>query len=420
MKLAHPVGTSARAIVPVQLPSSDVSCQPAITSLSVTSPDGDTLLDASFATSAGHDLQTYQVKLTTSPLGKQLIEVPASLLPGAGSDVSRSYVINATYAGSAFCLRKAAAPADADSDAAPWPYAPFGPPVWPALAPLAIDNSTTGAGWLGKYGSDGYVLLGYDQNGGGRNPPSDRTKLPPYISSVAVSTPQRVRYGQTDPAGTINPAAFLPDPANPGGAKGLGAAWVGDNSLFSLFLDVNFQPSSPGSSAAGEKAANKNSEAPTLGGNPIYSLWLDINATNGDGSSSGSDVSAPRSLLRGAAPSNDASILTSAAPSAFKVTVYVADTIGQGNATDPQGAESVVLRAEDLVTRNALLPDAMVRHYVPPPAYGGVVPPWNAQGNWGLERGIYLTVAYNASLRLRLYCNGGCYASASAVFFDPA
>ncbi len=76
------------------------------------------------------------------------------------------------------------------------------------------------------------------------------------------------------------------------------------------------------------------------------------------------------------------------------------------------------MRAEDLVTRNTLAPDVLVRHYAAPPAYGGSPPPVNAGGLWGLEAGVHLRLNFTANVRLRVYCVAGCYASVSALFFD--
>ena len=215
-------------------------------------------------------------------------------------------------------------------------YPPFGPPVWPST--VVIDNTTHG-GWVdnGKIGLDGYILFGFD----GREfpaPPTDRAKLPTYVTTV--TWPPAVAQASFD-AGSGGIAA-LQDPSQPQAARHVG----------SLFL---------------------------AGAGALYGLWVDI-------------------LLP--------------AEHQFKLSVYATDT-------SPTPPGSIILRIEDYVSRNALAPDVLMRQYVPPPAYGGVVPPFNAGGIHGLEGGLYASYVVNASARVRIYCNGGCYASISAIFFDP-
>ena len=93
----------------------------------------------------------------------------------------------------------------------------------------------------------------------------------------------------------------------------------------------------------------------------------------------------------------------------FLTTLYVADTAPAGS---PQ---SMFVVPEDLVSRNQLAPELTVRTYVEN-AFNAT---FNAGGAHGLERGLYLRLTYARSCRLRIYCISGCYASASAVFFDP-
>lgn len=98
----------------------------------------------------------------------------------------------------------------------------------------------------------------------------------------------------------------------------------------------------------------------------------------------------------------------------YRLGVYVADTAPAGGAP-----AAVVVRVEDLDTRNAVAPDVLLRRYVAPPAYGGGAPPaYNGGGLWGLETGVTVLVNVTASARVRLFCASGCYASASALFFD--
>jgi len=79
------------------------------------------------------------------------------------------------------------------------------------------------------------------------------------------------------------------------------------------------------------------------------------------------------------------------------------------------------VRAEDGASRDQLAPDVLVRHREPGDAYGAFNASWNAGGQWGLERGLALSLTARgagAVTRLRVYCVEGCYASVSALFFD--
>lgn len=409
LRLSHPVGTAGAAVLPAELPHdcTVLACGGASLRLG-----GVRVL--STRTGAARDF-TLPPTLSVvesmpaglrlradHPLGRLRVEVPPALLPGlggSGSGDDSDYVVTGAYraADGASC-HAAPAPAAAAASTDAWPYAPFGPPVWPGL--LAVDNVTHGGGWVGKYGKDGYLLFGFDAPASRGAPPRDRAALPPYVASVNVSTPSRVRYTPGGAgAGGIPPGAFLADPAGGGAPPALGAAFMGpanNGQLYSLFVDVALPSPAP------------------LRGNPIYSLWVDVNTTT-----AGRAPAAPAErALRG----NNGQQLLAPAPSSYTVTLYVADTTGAGaDVADPMDAQSMVLRAEDLVTRSALAPDAMVRHYVPPPAWNGTAPAtWNAAGFTGLEAGLYLRVTYNASLRLRLYCASGCYASVSALMFDTA
>jgi hypothetical protein len=96
--------------------------------------------------------------------------------------------------------------------------------------------------------------------------------------------------------------------------------------------------------------------------------------------------------------------------------------------------DGVLIHAESLPSRAAIAPDLLVRSYVAPPAYDGSpgpLPPTNAGGLFGLERGVHVSVRMTAanatSVRFRLYCSSlagrepkgtGCLATASALFFN--
>ena len=242
---------------------------------------------------------------------------------------------------------RAAPPQPAVAAPTPAPlFPPFGPEVWPAGA-LAVDNSTHGS-WVGAVGKAGYVLFSFDAASEPGAPPVDRVALPPFIASVAVSA-GALRARAVAPA--LPPTeAWLQDPAAPGGARALGAAYVG-----------------------------------STGG--LYGLFVDV-------------VSAP------------------AAPD-FRLAVYVADTTATATEKDSApAAQSMFVRAEDGVTRDALAPDVLVRHVAAPSPFNAS---WNAGGQWGLERGLGLSLAARgngSATRFRFYCVAGCYASVSAVFFD--
>lgn len=152
--------------------------------------------------------------------------------------------------------------------------------------------------------------------------------------------------------------------------------------LYSLWVDIN--------TTAG---------LPRAGSNQLYSLWVDVNTTQG------------------------AAQRPPAATAPFALTLYVADTqTPAGSGAPAYPAPSLVVRVEDGLTRSALAPDVALRRYVPAPAYAPPAPgpPWNSAGAWGLGAGLLVRVSpVAADVRLRVYCVAGCYASVSAVFFDP-
>jgi len=110
---------------------------------------------------------------------------------------------------------------------APYPYAPFAPPAYPATA--TIDNSTHGAWRDAGYGSHGFVLLGF------RDGAVDYASLPGYVAAVNCSSPRTL-----DSAGSAGEAG-LQDPTDPHGApRRLGAAVA--TALYSLAVDVVLLP----------------------------------------------------------------------------------------------------------------------------------------------------------------------------------
>lgn len=98
-----------------------------------------------------------------------------------------------------------------------------------AIVPAAVVDATTQGSWIGTYGSDGYILAGYD------NTASDRVDLPDYIASYSTPPAQRWNWGVSD-------ARAMQDPLNPAVRKL--ACWYADPT-FTLNLvparDVSFQ-----------------------------------------------------------------------------------------------------------------------------------------------------------------------------------
>ena len=115
----------------------------------------------------------------------------------------------------------------------------------------------------------------------------------------------------------------------------------------------------------------------SAGGNSLYNLWFDV-------------VVAPGAPLH-------------------NMSIYVTDTTGTGDG-------ALVVRVESLPGKSPIIPDVALRHYRASP-FGVHI---NEAGGWGLEKGVWVRVAYNASSRVRLYCAGvsGCSASVSAVVWD--
>lgn len=296
----------------------------------------------------------------------------------------------------------------ATAPSSPWPYPPFTPYSYALPSPV-IDNTTHGMWIDGGYGKQGYALFGFNSGG------ADVAQLPPYVAFVNVSSgaTRHVVDSNTSVNGPGPFPSWLQDPSDPTSpsARRLGAADAG--ALFNLWVDIG------------------------LDSNQMYTLWVDV-GLNGTSSGSGNS-GAPRSLraVRPAPPASPSASGTAAAAGAiapFTLTLYVADTATPLGSTVP---ESVIVRAEDMITRNQLTPDVMARHYVAPPPYGNSTPPYNAGGLWGLEAGLMLRYSVDPSrlsfnttgtgpivqtpgVRFRVFCVDGCYASISGLFFDAA
>ena len=102
-------------------------------------------------------------------------------------------------------------------------FPPFPPPAYSG-AGSALDTQTRGK-WLGRYGSKGYVLLGFDSSNGTSAGSHDRVKLPDHVVGVTITQHgfqglrpmPRVYLGRS-----ASNASFLQDPADPSGSRGLG------------------------------------------------------------------------------------------------------------------------------------------------------------------------------------------------------
>eukprot|EP01043_Picozoa_sp_COSAG02_P046691 COSAG02_NODE_4393_length_5412_cov_10.835057_1_plen_896_part_00 len=104
-------------------------------------------------------------------------------------------------------------------------YMPFPQPQYKARSSPMLDKDTQGT-WIGKYGSKGYVLFGFDVAADNETAMGiDRVKMPPSVSSVTL-TQHGFRGTLSMPRIRVGPsqtnASFLQDPANPSGARSLG------------------------------------------------------------------------------------------------------------------------------------------------------------------------------------------------------
>jgi alpha-L-rhamnosidase len=92
---------------------------------------------------------------------------------------------------------------------------PFPPPSWPGQF-LGSDSETQG-NWIGKYGSAGYVLFGFDDNSSDAS--IGRISLPSFIDRVEIFTSENSGFNDKiftwPPADTGNDVRALQDPAGP-------------------------------------------------------------------------------------------------------------------------------------------------------------------------------------------------------------
>lgn len=257
-----------------------------------------------------------------------------------------------------------------------YPYAPYTAPVW-AGSVVAIDNTTHGL-WLnaGCYGRDGYILFGFDPS-----PTAGFGGLTAGQPADRAQLPAYVTHVAASPnmtRGRWSPGCAAPDcvPSQPP----LPAA---------LLQDPAGGHSAPGTALGWVQGVD------------MYQAWIDVNIT---GSQS------------------------------FVLSVYVADT-GLAVALQDYG-QALLLHVEDAITRTQIVPDFVVRTYVPAPAYNGTVQPYSSGGVHGLERGVIFRYSYPAarntggtgSMRIKPYClapfasataSNACYGAVSALFFDP-
>ena len=119
---------------------------------------------------------------------------------------------------------------------------PFPPPSWPGQF-LGSDSETQG-NWIGKYGSAGYVLFGFDDNSSDAS--IGRISLPSFIDRVEIFTSENSGFNDKiftwPPADTGNDVRALQDPAGPSSMqRRLGAiAPSGSGSaLVDVFVNAN-------------------------------------------------------------------------------------------------------------------------------------------------------------------------------------
>ena len=110
---------------------------------------------------------------------------------------------------------------------------PFPAPTLPVAT--ALDNTTHGTGWIGKYGADAYVLFGYDKHG------RDRTSIPQdsFVKNISAVCCSRLRCSEATSqwigldAPGVPTSALLVNPNT--STSSLGYTSCGDG----VILDVN-------------------------------------------------------------------------------------------------------------------------------------------------------------------------------------
>ncbi len=98
-----------------------------------------------------------------------------------------------------------------------------------------IDSITSG-NWIGTYGSQGYILNGYDGNPGnqGASPSIDVTSLPSYVSGYTYNSGiQEYVWDQNQASPSLN-SRYLQDPGNPSGPRTAATAYTGGTSTITL------------------------------------------------------------------------------------------------------------------------------------------------------------------------------------------
>ena len=107
---------------------------------------------------------------------------------------------------------------------------PFRPTFYPGK--WSIDNMTGGAAWIGRYGSAGFQLFGFNSDG------SDVVRLPSWVNSVEAKKGR----SQACPAAFVGSdsanSSFLADPSRLGPSS-LGFVTAGADGSQGTVLDVN-------------------------------------------------------------------------------------------------------------------------------------------------------------------------------------
>jgi hypothetical protein len=116
----------------------------------------------------------------------------------------------------------------------PPPPPPIATPLDPPQACRAVDTVTQGS-WIGRYGSEGYVLFGFE-GGQGAVGAADRALLPGYVTSYSRSIPgsNTFVWNATTSSGDLR---ALQDPADPN--RRVAATAFSTAGAFDINVEVN-------------------------------------------------------------------------------------------------------------------------------------------------------------------------------------